>query len=609
LGDGSVGRMHPRPQLTRRNWHDLCGEWEFAHDDADAGVQAKWWRGDRAFERTITVPFPPESEDSGVHDPLPHPIVWYRRTFTAPDSERLLLHFGAVDYRARVWVNGTEVVAHVGGHAPFHVDITHALGDTGQHVVVVRAEDRVDDLTQPRGKQHWEDEPSAIWYHRTTGIWQPVWLEPVAADHITALEWTPSAATASVGVRVVATGTSDDLSLRVRLSLADRVLADDRYRLDGVLERTLTLPQARNGVDHSLEWSPGSPTLIGATVSLLRGDTVVDTVESYFGLRDVGVRDGRFVINGDRLFLRMVLAQGYWPTSHLAAPSEDALRREVELIKELGFNGVRVHQKVEDPRFLYWCDRLGLVVWGEMANAYEYSPDGVARFTAEWLEVVRRDVSSPSVVTWVPVNESWGVPALAADPRQRHFLESLYHLTHAVDGTRPVISNDGWEHATSDIWTVHDYSPSASGLTSRYGTPDGVAAAMGADWPGSKRIHLSTPERTGQPLMVTEFGGLSYTPSAGDRWFGYRTVANAQDLIESYERLVTALVSSDQVAGFCYTQLTDTEQEVNGLLTETRANKVDPAEIRRINAIPAASTPTEELHQLISEATRKSHGA
>jgi beta-galactosidase/beta-glucuronidase len=601
--------MHPRPQLTRANWHDLCGEWEFAYDDADAGVQAQWWRGDRAFERSITVPFPPESEASGVHDPRPHPIVWYRRTFSAPAGERLLLHFGAVDYRARVWVNGTEVVAHVGGHAPFHVDVTHALVDTGPHVVVVRAEDRVDDLTQPRGKQHWEDSPSAIWYHRTTGIWQPVWLEPVAADHITAVEWTPSAATASVGVRVTTTGTSDDLSLRVRLSLDDRVLADDRYRLDGVLERTLTLPQARNGVDHSLEWRPGSPTLIGATVSLLRGDTVVDTVESYFGLRDVGVRDGRFVINGDRLFLRMVLAQGYWPTSHLAAPSEDALRREVELIKELGFNGVRVHQKVEDPRFLYWCDRLGLVVWGEMANAYEYSPDGVARFTAEWLEVVRRDVSSPCVVTWVPVNESWGVPALAADPRQRHFLESLYHLTHAVDGTRPVISNDGWEHATSDIWTVHDYSPSASGLTARYGTPEGVAAAMGADWPGSKRIHLSTPERTGQPLMITEFGGLSYTPSAGDRWFGYRTVANAQDLIESYERLVTALVSSDQVAGFCYTQLTDTEQEVNGLLTETRAHKVDPGEIRRINSIPAASTPTEELHQLISEATRKSHGA
>jgi beta-galactosidase/beta-glucuronidase len=596
--------MHPRPQLARADWRDLCGEWEFAHDDEDAGVLAKWWRGDRPFERTITVPFPPESAASGVHDPGPHPIVWYRRTFTAPPAECLVLHFGAVDYRARVWVNGTEVASHTGGHAPFHVDITHALVAGESQVVVVRAEDRVDDLTQPRGKQHWKDEPAGIWYHRTTGIWQPVWLEPRAAHHITTLEWTPSAATASIGVRVTTTGGADDLSVRVRLTLADRTLADDRYRVRGTLERTITL--SRNGVDHGLEWSPESPTLIEATVTLLRGDTVVDTVHSYVGLRDVGVKDGRFVINGDRLFLRMVLAQGYWPTSHLAAPSEDALRREVALIKELGFNGVRVHQKVEDPRFLYWCDRLGLVVWGEMANAYAYSPAGVAQFTAEWLEVVRRDVSSPSVVTWVPINESWGVPALDTDERQRHYLEALYHLTHAVDGTRPVISNDGWEHATSDIWTVHDYSPSAAGLTSRYGTPDGVAAAMGADWPGSRRIHLSTPARTDQPLMITEFGGLSYTPEAGERWFGYRTVADAESLVESYEHLVTALVSSTQVAGYCYTQLTDTEQEVNGLLTETRAHKVDPAEIRRINTLPAASTPTEELHQLIAEATRKS---
>jgi hypothetical protein len=267
-----------------------------------------------------------------------------------------------------------------------------------------------------------------------------------------------------------------------------------------------------------------------------------------------------------------------------------------------------VHQKVEDPRFLYWCDRLGLVVWGEMANAYEYSVDGAARFTAEWLEVVRRDLSHPSVVTWIPVNESWGTPALWDDPRQRHFLESLYHLTHAVDGTRPVISNDGWEHATSDIWTVHDYSPSADDLTARYGTEKAVDAALRRDWPGPRRTHLGDPVRDGQPLMLTEFGGLSYTPAAGERWFGYRTVANAEELLASYERLVTALVGSDQVAGYCYTQLTDTEQEVNGLLTEGRAHKVDPAAIRRVNSLPAASVPTERLAQLVEEAHRRSRG-
>lgn len=597
--------MHPRPQLTRADWQDLCGEWEFAHDDANEGVLGKWWRGDRPFEKTIVVPFPPESSASGVHDPAPHPIVWYRRTFTAPAGERLLLHFGAVDYAARVWVNGTEVVSHVGGHAPFHVDITHALVDGPSQVVVVRAEDRLDDLTQPRGKQHWEPAPAAIWYHRTTGIWQPVWLEPVPSSYVTSLEWVPSASSSSVVVRASVVGPAT--ALRVRLSVGDRVLADDQYLVDGGgVAREIMLPH--NVVDHSIEWSPAQPTLISATVSLLRDDVEVDVVSSYFGLRDVGVQDGRFTLNGDRLFLRMVLAQGYWPSSHLAAPSGDALRREVELVKELGFNGVRVHQKVEDPRFLYWCDRLGLLVWGEMANAYAYSAAGVSRFVAEWLEVLRRDVSHPCVVTWVPVNESWGVPGLSSDSRQRHYLDALYHLTHAVDGTRPVISNDGWEHTTSDIWTVHDYSPSADGLAARYGSSSAVAAAFGGDWPGPRRIHLGSPTRDGQPLMLSEFGGLSYTPAAGSQWFGYRTVADAEELVGAYERLVTALVSSAQVAGYCYTQLTDTEQEVNGLLTAEREHKVDPAAIRRVNSLPAASVPTEELVQLIDEAQRRARG-
>lgn len=594
--------MHPRPQLTRANWQDLCGEWEFAHDDEDRGVRAGWWRGDQPFDRAITVPFPPESAASGVYDPAPHSIVWYRRTFVAPAADRLVLHFGAVDYQARVWVNGTEVASHVGGNAPFHADITHALVE-GEQVVVVRAEDRVEDLTQPRGKQYWEQAPDAIWYHRTTGIWQPVWLEPLAGTHLAELTWIPSAASGSVTIRVRIDGPTTGSSLRVRLTLGARVLADDRYTLDGpVLERTISLPRG------DFRWSLANPRLIDAALSVVRDGAVVDEARSYVGLRDVGVRDGRFTLNGERVFLRMVLAQGYWPESHLAAPSEEALRREVELIKELGFNGVRVHQKVEDPRFLYWCDRLGLVVWGEMANAYEYSVDGVVRFTTEWLEVVRRDLSHPSVVAWVPVNESWGTPGLWDDPRQRHFLESLYHLTHAVDGTRPVISNDGWEHATSDIWTVHDYSPSADDLTSRYGTPEAVDAVFGGDWPGPRRIHLGDPVRAGQPLMVTEFGGLSYTPEAGDRWFGYSTVANADELLAAYERLVAALVGSDQVAGFCYTQLTDTEQEVNGLLTEAREPKVDPAEIRRVNSLPAASVPTERLAQLIAQARQRARG-
>jgi beta-galactosidase/beta-glucuronidase len=597
--------IHPRPQLARDRWIDLNGPWQFAHDDDDRGVHDGWMHRAEPFDRTITVPFPPESQASGIADPAPHPVVWYRRTLrldAADLGERVLLHFGAVDYRAEVWVNGHLVAQHEGGHTPFSADIAPALrADADEQVIVVRAEDQPADLTQPRGKQYWEPNPRRIWYHRTTGIWQPVWIESVARAAIADLRWTPDLQRGLLGLQVHLHAQPERaLTLRVQLSLRGTVLATDTYTMQrSDIRRDIALePSQLTMSREQILWSPSRPNLIDAELTLLDGDQVIDVVHSYAGLRSVGFADGRFLLNGRPYYLRLVLEQGYWPESHLAAPSADALRREVELVKSLGFNGVRIHQKVEDPRFLYWCDRLGLLVWGEMANAYVYSTTAVERLTREWLDVIRRDYSHPCIVTWVPLNESWGVPSLEQDAAQQHYVRALYHLTHAIDPTRPVIGNDGWEHVVTDVLGIHDYALDGETLRQRYGTPEQLERTLRSVQPHFRTILLSETRRAGQPVMLTEWGGISYAPDPGQPWFGYGTVSDAEGFLAKYAELITAILDSPTIAGFCYTQLTDTEQETNGLLKADRTPKLDPEALRALTARASAAIPGEIISSI-----------
>jgi beta-galactosidase/beta-glucuronidase len=593
---------HPRPQLVRDRWTDLCGTWRFGYDDDNIGLDARWAQDPDALDRTIEVPFPPESPASGVGDPAYHPVVWYSRTFTAPQQpgERLLLHFGAVDYRATVWVNGIQVAAHEGGHTPFSADITAALRPDAEQVVTVRAEDIPTDMTQPRGKQDWRPRPHIIWYERTTGIWQPVWLEPVPASRVESARWTPNLGRSEVALRVRVRGEHAGLRLRVRLALRGEVLADLTVAVTGP-RTTVSVPldQARISLDpRGLLWSPRHPNLVDATLTLLDGDEVVDEVGSYLGLRSIALSNGRLRLNGRAMVLRLVLAQNYWPESHLAAPSAEALRREVELVKELGFNGMRIHQKVEDPRFLYWCDRLGLLVWGEMPSALEFDGDTISRLTREWLEVLERDISSPSIIAWVPFNESWGVPNLAGDPAQQHAVRALYELTKAVDPSRPVIANDGWEHEVSDILGVHDYSQEGVTLRERYGSREAVERTVSETEPYYRSLVLRPLEPGAVPLMITELGGITYDPESDAFWNGYGAVDDADELAKRYADLIGALLDSPVVAGFCYTQLTDTAQERNGLLYGDRTPKVDPAVIAEVNRRVSAAVPADAIAEL-----------
>ncbi|WP_439622795.1 glycoside hydrolase family 2 protein [Gemmata sp.] len=592
---------HPRPQHRRRRWTSLDGEWDFAIDPT-----SRWTApGEVKWDRRIRVPFAPETAASGIGDSGFYERCWYRLRFRPPalaDGEHLHIHFGAVDYEALVWANGTPVATHRGGYTPFRADIT-AAARTGEVEIVVRADDDPHDLAKPRGKQDWQLRPHSIWYPRTTGIWQSVWIEPVPATRVGKLRWTPTLDRWEIALDTYIVSDAggpppDDLRLRVVLSVGAAVLADDTYRvIAGEVQRRIALSDP--GIDdyrNELLWSPERPTLIQAHLQLLSaaGHTL-DEVWSYTALRSIAMQGDRFVLNGRPLTLRLVLDQGYWAETGQTPPDDAALRRDVEVTKAMGFNGVRKHQKIEAPRYLYWADALGLLVWEEMPSAYRFTPQSVERLAAEWLAVIERDRSHPCVIAWVPFNESWGVPDLPDSPAQRHYVRALYHLTKTLDPTRPVVGNDGWESVATDVIGIHDYDDQLARIAARYGATDDLARLFRRERPGGRMLVLGEgPDQRhpDHPVVLTEFGGIAFSPDAGT--WGYSQASSAAVFAERYARLLAVVRSMPVLAGFCYTQFADTYQEANGLLYADRTPKFPLEEIARATRGP---TTVQEFEQ------------
>ena len=585
---------YPRPQLRRAAWTNLDGVWQFAFDN-EARVDAPEAVD---FDHEILVPYPPEARLSGVHDTDFHRRVWYRReveldaalagSTQAGGGERLLLHFGAVDFEAQVYIDGVLVGAHRGGHVPFSFDITRFVKGS-RFTLVVRADDDPFDMNKPRGKQDWKRDPHVIWYPRTTGIWRTVWLERVAASRVERIRWQGDVARWEIRADLRLLAAPIDGSVRVRLSINGRTLVDDTSRIDGgEFGRVYKLP-SDHGIDDGREdwmWSPEHPQLIDAQIELRdAAGQVVDTVESYTALRSVHVDGDRFALNGRPYMLRMVLDQGYWPDGLMTADSA-RLKRDVELIKSLGFNGARKHQKVEDPRWLYWCDVLGLAVWGEMPSAYGFSDRTVSTVIDEWQQVIERDISHPCIVAWVPINESWGVPDLPQSPRQVALVKALYEITHAMDDSRPVVGNDGWEMPCGDLVNIHDYHHEPDVLFERYGSREAIEATLASVRPSRRRLLLDGYSAVGRPVLLTEFGGIACI-TEGEGW-GYSVATSGEQLLERYTALLDALHRSSALSGFCYTQLTDTFLEKNGLLTETREAKADLVGLARATLGAAA---------------------
>jgi hypothetical protein len=458
----------------------------------------------------------------------------------------------------------------------------------GNQVVTVFAEDDPADLAKPRGKQDWLLEPHSIWYPRTTGIWQTVWVEQVAATYIRNLRWTPIFETYEIGCEVLATGdVQEDLFVEVKIWHGEQLLADDYYKLLGG-EATRKIALSDPGIDDSrneLLWSPERPTLLDVEVTLRRNGEVLDRVASYTALRSVAINRDRFMLNGRAYPLKLVLDQGYWPESFLTAPSDAALRRDVELAKAMGFNGVRKHQKIEDPRYLYWADRLGLLVWEEMPSAYRFSPKAITRMVKEWTEAIERDYSHPCIIVWVAFNESWGVPNLTLTQAHRNAVEALYHLTRTLDATRPVIGNDGWEASATDILGIHDYDSDPEKLQARYAVSDPVRTLFDQRRPGGRILTLDGFPHRGQPIVLTEFGGIAYDKSTAqtgtaqpEQTWGYSRRQSDESFHDLYRRLLEVVNTTFMFSGFCYTQFSDTFQEANGLLCADRTPKL-PLEV------------------------------
>lgn len=567
---------YPRPQFARNLWFNLNGEWEFAFDDANQGLSEEWHDG-RQLPMRITVPFAYQTPLSGINDKSVHEIVWYSRSFDLPEEFRtrdVLLNFGAVDYACTVWVNGHEVGHNRGGHIPFQFDIAPYLKG-GENRLTLRVEDR-QDPQQPRGKQSYTGLPESIDYYCTTGIWQTVWLEPVPSIRIEELRMITHAKRNLLELIVFLHAPSAAWRVQVEvLEQGKRVaLAEDQTAV-ATGRVAITIPYAKH-------WSPESPHLYDLEVRLFDGDKLLDEVSSYVGMRGIELREGKLLLNGKPTYLKMILDQGYWPEGYLTAPSDEALQTDIGWVKMFGFNGVRKHQKIEDPRWLYWCDRLGLLVWEEMPNAREWSPKAEDLLSAEWQDAVRRDYNHPCIVAWVPVNESMGFPGLGQEHAGQYaFIERMVRVTRRLDSTRPVIDNDGWEHTDiTDICAIHDYTPTAEKLFSRYEETVRGGQLPAKVWLSDKPLFARGSQYRGQPIVLSEVGGFLTIPRnvpAEQRdmlYQFYGSFETTQELLEKYRDLMGGIASLKFLAGFCYTQLTDVEQEINGLLTYDRQPKV-----------------------------------
>ena len=568
---------HPRP-LLRRPFTSLDGEWGFAADPDLAGTV-----GAVAFDRTIQVPYAPETPASGISWKGALNRAWYRRRLPGRAGDRrTVVHFGAVDRVCAVWVGGAHVASHEGGYTPFSVDVTDSLGDDGADLVV-RADDDPLDLEAPRGKQDWRDEPHEIWYPRTSGIWRTAWLEQVGARHIADVQWRGDPRTMRVDVRVQFAVPVTGARLHLRLRSGERLLVDDVVRVDGaVVERTVQVGDGGFDDRNRLLWRPGPhPALLDADLVLVAGDgTVLDEVASYTALRSVAVGDGRLLVNDRPVPLRLVLDQGYWPDTGATPPDVAALRRDLELTRALGFTGARKHQKTEDPRWLALADRMGLMVWAEMPSAYRPGPTASARLLHEWADVVVAHRGHPGVVAWVPLNESWGVQEAAVDGRQRGLIRALAATADALDGTRPVSANDGWETLGGDILGIHDYEQDPAVLGERYGTHEDLERVARGRRPDGYLADLDRAGVAGRAVVLSEFGGVALRDPADEGW-GYADATSPEDLLARYRAQWAAVHGSSALAGACWTQLTDTYQEVNGLLTMEREPKVDLDALRR----------------------------
>lgn len=601
----------PRPDFRRKLWMELNGEWKFGFDDREN------------MDRTICVPFVYQTRKSGIGETRFHDVLWYERTFRIPEDmkgKRQYLHFGAVDYEAHVWVNDTYLGKHVGGYTPFSFEITEAVEEEDENIITVKVIDRTD-TAQPRGKQYWKEEPDRCWYTPTSGIWQGVWLEAVEGKPINHIKLVTDIDANQVSAVITVEEYEPGDQVFLTVSYYGETVKKVTASLDGIRTQVVIALKPEDAIDEVHYWSHEDPNLYDMTLDLVRMDgysfQILDSVGTYFGMRKVSLDQGRVLVNNRLCYLKMILDQGYWEESGLTPPSVQALKYDVEMTLALGFTGARKHQKIEDPRYYYLADCYGLYVWGEVPSAYEFCDDEIMNITRDFSEFYKRDCNHPCIITWVVLNESWGVRKILTDRRQQNFGKALYHMAKALDPTRLVSTNDGWENVKADIISIHDYAQTGKAFTEKYTesalrVPEGIFPqhrrlfALGEtldQWIVTSDEACSgtgnsvsaghcgricdnkSSSQAGRPaVIVTEYGGIALEKNVSEENWGYGDAEKDEEaVIRRYEDVTKAIMEIPGCSGFCYTQLTDVYQEVNGLLDGNHQPKVSVERICEIN--------------------------
>lgn len=577
---------YPRPQFERTDWVNLNGQWTFEMDFGSSGEQ-RGWTNSKGLSKKITVPFCPESELSGIGYTDFIPCVWYQRNINIPaewNGKKILLHFGAADYETKVYVDGKMVGEHKGAGSSFNFDITSYVKAGQQANLVVRVYDNLRGGMQPGGKQCTALYSAGCSYTRVTGIWQTVWMEAVNEQALKNVFAIPDIDQQQLVVRPEFYNEGNNNTLTVEVKDGKKTVAKRTSQASN--QSTIVLP-----IKNAHLWSPEDPYLydVKYTVKNAQGE-VIDEVSSYMGMRKVHISGGYFYLNNKPYFQRLVLDQGYYPDGIWTAPSDEALRQDIEMSKAVGFNGARLHQKVFEERYYYWADKLGYLTWGEEASWVLNINNELAvrNFLTEWAEIVVRDRNHPSLVTWTPLNETWN----ATPGVYVRFVNDLYALTKAIDPTRPINDASGDSHVKTDIWSVHDYTREPDKLIANHTIKAGVEPyrnMKGKDF-------LSN--YAGQPYMVDEFGGLPWIPKEerANSWGYGANIDTVEEFYSILEKEIDALKACKHVVGFCYTQITDVEQEKNGIYYYNRKPKFDTARVKAIfEKIPSIIENPQDL--------------
>ncbi len=559
---------HPNPQFKRNNWLNLNGEWDFIYDNENSGEAKEYYKPSVDFNGKIIVPFCPESKLSGVENKDFIRGIWYRKSVELPNKftgKRLLLHFGACDYITKVYINGEFAGEHKGGYSSFFFDITRFINENS-FIITVYAEDDTRNPLQSKGKQSDIFSSHGCHYTRTTGIWQTVWIEATEKEYIDSFRFYPNADNCSVDIQATVFGKG---RLEAVAVYNDMVMGAAAAKTNGG-EVNLHLD-----LKEKYLWSVGNGNLYD--IELRFND---DVVESYFGLRSVRFDGMKFYLNNQSVFQRLVLDQGFYPDGIYTAPSDEALQNDIKISLDAGFNGARLHEKIFEPRFLYYCDKMGYLVWGEYPNwGLDHSdPEAIYTILPEWLEEIKRDFNHPSIIGWCPFNETWDYHGRR---QYNPLLETVYTITKSFDSTRPCIDTSGNFHVKTDIFDVHDYEQNVSMFKNNY---DKLMT--------DNELHdrfADIQHYNGEPVFVSEYGGIKWSLSNGDNSWGYGDSPKTEkEFTERYKGLTDALLDNDKMFGFCYTQLYDVEQEQNGLYCYDRTPKFDMDVFKNINTRKAA---------------------